>query len=171
MKTTQNFWIYYFLLLIAQVIICGNFQISPYLVLSFLPAIIICIPLSVNTIGCMLIAFASGLAVDWLSEGLIGINAAAAVPVAFARKFMIRVFLGEDLISRNDSFSFRKNGAAKITTMMMLGITLFLSVYIILDGAGTRPLWFNFARFGISLSASLPLSLAVTGLLTPEDRR
>ena len=121
MKTTQNFWIYYFLLLIAQVIICGNFQISPYLVLSFLPAIIICIPLSVNTIGCMLIAFASGLAVDWLSEGLIGLNAAAAVPVAFARKFMIRVFLGEDLISRNDSFSFRKNGAAKITTMMMLG--------------------------------------------------
>ena len=82
MKATQNFWIYYFLLLIGEVILCNYFPFSTYVVLSMLPAMMLCIPLTVGTAGCMLIAFGSGLAVDWMSEGLIGINAAAAVPVA-----------------------------------------------------------------------------------------
>jgi hypothetical protein len=119
----------------------------------------------------MLIAFGSGLAVDWLSEGLIGLNAAAAVPVALLRNGAIKIFLGEDLINRSEMFTFRKNGVGKISATILTIYAIYLGVYVFLDGAGTRPLWFDLTRFGASLAANWLLALLITGILTPDDRK
>lgn len=171
MRTGQNFFILYILLLICQVAICNYAALGPYVMLTLLPAMVMCIPLSVSTPVCMLIAFASGLTVDWLSEGLIGINAAALIPVAGLRSTFIRVFLGEDIINRKDSFSVRRNGLAKISITMAAATSVFLVTYIFLDGAGTRPFWFCTARFFASLAANMILAALVTDILTPDDRR
>lgn len=171
MRTGQNFTIYYLLLAICQIVLCNYAYLGPYLMLTLLPAMIMCIPLTVNTPTCMLVAFLTGLSVDWLSEGLIGINGASLIPVALARKSFIRVFLGEDIINRKDSFSIRKNGIGKILTVMTVALMIFLAVYIFLDGAGTRPFWFCASRFGASLAANLALAVLVTNILTPDDRK
>ncbi len=171
MRMNQNFGILYSLLLICQILICNFSPFGPYVMLTLLPAMILCIPLTVNTIWCMIIAFASGLAVDWLSEGLIGINAASLIPVALMRKGIIRLFFGEDLISRSDSFSFKKYGVSKISAALMTSLSVFLILYVLLDGAGTRPLWFNGIYFGASLLCNWPLALLATNILTPDDRR
>jgi hypothetical protein len=139
--------------------------------LSILPAMVMCIPLSVGTTGCMLIAFITGLSVDWLSEGLIGINAAALLPVALARQTFIRIFLGEDIINRKDSFSIRKNGIGKVSIAMAAAYMVFLGIYIFLDGAGTRPFWFCAARFGVSLIVNMSLAFLTANILTPDDRK
>jgi hypothetical protein len=167
----QFFGILYFLLVIGQMILCTYSQFTPYVVLSMLPAMILCMPLTVRTPLCMIIAFASGLAVDWLAEGLIGINAASLVPVALARKTIIRVFLGEDLIARNDSFTFKKNGFGKISIALFVALSIFFGIYVILDAAGTQPASFNLIRFAASVASSLILSLIVTSVLTPDDRK
>lgn len=171
MKVSQHFGILYILLVIAQVILCNYAQLGPYVMLSMLPAMVFCIPTGTSTIVCMLIAFASGSVVDWLSEGLIGLNAAAILPVALIRKGTVRVFLGEDLINRGDRFSFRKNGVGKISAALILCTAIYLGIYIFLDGAGTRPAWFNFTRFGVSLVCNYVLALLVTDILTPDDRK
>lgn len=171
MKTGQNFWVLYILLAVCQIALCNYAHLGPYLLLSVLPAMVMCIPLSIGTPACMLIAFISGLSVDWLSEGLIGINAASLVPVALARKFFIRVFLGEDIINRKDSFSVRRNGVGKISIVIMAATMTFLAVYIFLDGAGTRPFWFCFSRFCASLAANVILGFIVTDVLMPDDRK
>lgn len=165
------FGIAYILLVIAQMIICNYFQFSPYFVLSILPAMVLCIPLNISTNACMLIAFATGLSVDSLAEGLIGINAASLIPVAYARKTLIRVFLGEDLIARKETFTFRKNGVGKILTAVLLAYVLFFALYIILDGAGTKTLFFNVLRILLSLVCSIIPGLLVIGSLNKEDRR
>lgn len=167
----QNFGLLYILLLLGQVVLCNFANFGPYVLLTMLPAMVMCIPLSVSTSVCMMLAFASGLAVDWLSEGLVGINAAAIVPVALMRKPLIRFFLGEDLISRNDSFSFRKNGVGKISALMTAALIIFLPLYIYIDGAGTRPVWFILARICVSAICGFLLALIVTGTLTPDDRK
>ena len=171
MKVRQSFGILYTLLVIGQVVLCNYAALGPYIMLSMLPAMVFCIPTTVSTIMCMIIAFASGLAVDWLSEGIIGLNAAAILPVAWMRAGIIRVFLGEDLITRGDRFSFRKNGFGKISVALSVLVTVYLSIYIFLDGAGMRPAWFNFTRFGISFVCNLILGLAVTNVLAPDDRK
>ena len=171
MRMNQHFGILYVLLLICQILLCNYSPLGPYIMLSILPAMILCVPLKVSTVSCMIIAFASGLAVDWLSEGLIGINAVSLVPVALARKTIIRIFFGEDLISRKDSFSFSKFGVAKISAALFVSLLIFLSIYIIVDGAGTRPVLTNLAYMGASLGANWILCLLVTNILTPDDRK
>lgn len=171
MKISQHFGILYCLLLIGQMILCNYATLGPYIMLTMLPAMIMCIPTTVSTSVCMLIAFASGLAVDWLSEGLIGLNAAAAVPVALLRNGTIKIFLGEDLITRGDRFSIKKNGLFKIAVVMFTALIAYLGIYVFLDGAGTRPTWFNFTRLGLSTICCLALSLIVINLLSPDDRK
>lgn len=168
---TQNFGLTYVLLVLGQMILCNFAGFTPYVMLSMLPAMVICIPLTISTPLCMLIAFATGLSVDWLAEGLIGLNAAALVPVALMRKPLIRFFLGEDLIVRSDSFSIKKNGAGKISLVLAVAILIFMGIYIFLDGAGTRPVWFNLARLGASLACNYILALIVTNILTVDDRK
>ena len=167
MKAGQNFGILFFLLVLVQIVICNYLQLTPYFIPTILPAMILCLPLSIGTIGTMLIALVSGLSVDWLSEGILGLNAAAILPVAFMKRGIIRMFLGEDILTRNDSFTLRKNGIVKISALILLSVTVFLIVYIYLDGAGTRPFWFNATRFLISLAVNWVLSLAIM----PDDRK
>lgn len=171
MKTSQNFGLMYCLLIICQIVLCNYCSLGPYIMLTMLPAMILCIPLTVSTASCMLIAFVSGLAVDWLAEGIIGLNAAASVPAALLRKPIIRIFFGEDIINRSDNISLQKNGISKVSAAIMTTLTVFLGIYIYLDGAGTRPAWFNLTRFGLSMVCNLILSLIVVNILTPNDRK
>lgn len=171
MRSSQHFGILYVLFLICQIVLCNYSPLGPYIMLSVLPAMVLCIPLRISTPACMLIAFASGLAVDWLSEGLIGINAASLVPVALARKTIARMFFGEDLITRKDSFSFNKYGTAKISAAILTSLTIFLAIYIMLDGAGMRSTLSNLGYFAASLICNWLLCLIVTNILTPDDRK
>ena len=168
---TQNFGLMFFLMVLGQMILCNFAHLGPYIMLSMLPAMIICVPLTVSTPMCMFLAFATGLSVDWLSEGIIGLNAASLVPVAMMRKPLIRFFLGEDLITRSDGFSFRKNGTGKISLLLAVALLIFLTIYVILDGAGTKPTWFAITRIVVSLICNYFLALIVTNTLTVDDRK
>lgn len=171
MKVNQNFGLLYVLIIFCQVILCNYTHLGPYILLTMLPAAVLCLPTGLSTVWCMVIAFASGMTVDWLSEGLLGINTASLTAVALVRKSIIRFILGEDIISRNDSFSIRKNGLGKVSVALIIVTSVFLALYIFLDGAGTRPMWFCVARFFASLACCLPLGLIVINLLTTDDRR
>ena len=165
------FNITFILLAIVQMVICNYFQFTPLITLSILPAMILCVPLSINTPICMVIAFATGLSVDWLAEGIIGLNAASLLPVAFARKTIIRLLIGEDLVVREESLSFRKNGFEKISIALLVSYGIFFFLYIILDGAGLRPFWFNLIRFILSILLSMVVGLITAGSLTQDDRK
>ncbi|MBR4977960.1 MAG: hypothetical protein IKY95_03290 [Bacteroidales bacterium] len=171
MKINRNFRTLYILLLVFQIILCNYSNLGPYVMLSMLPAMVLCIPLSVGTPLCLLIAFLSGLSVDWLSEGLIGLNTSALLPVAVLRRPFISSFIGEDLIVRKDNFSIRKNGFSKIFFALLASTAIFMCLYVFLDGAGTRPFWFSAARFGASLAANMVLGLIVVNVLTGEEKK
>ena len=167
----NGFWLVYLLLTVVQMLLCNYVHLTPYLMLSILPVMVLCIPIRVPTWGAMIIAFLTGLAVDLLSEGLLGLNSLALVPVAFARKELIRLIFGGELFARKEDFSARRNGFGKVALASFLVQALFLLIYIWADGAGTRPFSFNAIRFGISLAAGWALSLLVVDILAPDTRK
>lgn len=171
MKTQQHFGIYFILLVTAQMLITNFFHFTPYVMLTMLPAMVLCIPLSKSTIQAMFIAFAAGLAVDMFAEGVYGINTVALVPVAALRKPIVRFVFGKDYIVREEDFSIRKNGIGKVSMAIFLVLLVYLPIYFLVDGAGQRPLWFFFARLGASLLACLVVSLIVSRVMGPDDRR
>lgn len=167
----SNFFLVYLLLTVAQILICNYFHLTPYVTLSLLPVMVLCLPVRISTTAALFIAFATGLSVDFLAEGLIGLNTLALLPVAFLRMPLIRLIFGEDLISRKEDFTVRKNGMGKVTLAILLVQALFLLLYIWADGAGTRPFWFNAVRFGASLLTGYLAALAVIGVLAPDTRK
>lgn len=166
-----EFYIVYVLLAIAQMLICNYFHVSPYVMLSILPVMVLCIPIRVGTVGAMGIAFVTGLVVDLLSEGLLGLNVLALVPVAFARNGILRLIFGAELFSHKEDFAIRKSGFGKVALAVFLAQALFLAVYIWADGAGTRPMMFNLIRFGASLAAGFLVSLLLVDVLAPDTRK
>lgn len=52
MKVSQHFGLLYCLLLLAQVILSNFCQLGPYVMLSILPAMILCMPISTGPGGC-----------------------------------------------------------------------------------------------------------------------
>lgn len=171
MKAIKNFVGYFILMLLIQMVICNYLEFSPLVVISILPVMILCLPTDLSPIPTMLIAFASGLLVDLLGDGVLGLNALSLVPVAFIRRGMMKSIFDSETIERGTGISIRKNGLVSILMCIIFVETVFMIVYIIADGAGTRGLLFNLLRFACSLAASSIVGLACTHILTTEDRR
>lgn len=170
MKRT-GFFISFIIMLVLQICICNLFRLSPFVVLSILPVMILLIPNEKDTLFALVAAFVTGLAVDLLGDGLLGLNILALVPVAFVRRGVIRLVFGEEIFARKEDVSIQKQGLWKISVAIFMVQALFLIIYIWADGAGTRPMWFSLARFGASLLAGFLISMLAAYILTSEDSR
>lgn len=170
MKWNKNFWIVYILVLVTQLLICNYLRLSPFVMLSILPVAVLCIPLHYGTAFAMVVAFVSGCAIDFLADGVPGLNVLALVPVAFTRKTIVRLIFGEELFAREEDFSVKRSGFMKVFMAILLMQMLFLAIYIAADGAGMRPLWFEALRFAASLAAGIIASLLLIGILAPEEK-
>ena len=156
----------YIILLVVQIIICNYLHVTPYLYLTILPVMVLCLPLKVSTLAALFIAFGSGLAIDFIADGLPGLNTLALLPVALLRRPIIRGIFGEELISRGEDISAEKYGMTKTFIAFSIVQVIFMLLYVWVDNAGSRPLWFCAARFGVSTLAGILLSIVLTRLLT-----
>ena len=160
----------YVLLVVAQILICNFINVGQYVFLSVLPVLILCMPLTVPAAVLMLIAAASALAVDWLAEGILGLNVLALVPVAMIRNLVVTVLFGEDHVERGESFSMKKNGFTRFSVAILICQTVFVVIYVVADGAGTRPFLFNLAKVAASVVCGYIISLPVANMLTSGDK-
>ncbi len=167
----HNFTLTYILLTVAQMILSNYFHFTPYVMITILPVMVLCIPTKTGTIAAMLIAFITGLSVDFFAEGTLGINALSLVPAALLRKPIIGMIFGNEPFEQKESVTVRKYGAGKVSLAIILMTVVFLLIYILTDCAGTRPFWFICACLGLSLLASYLSSILIINLLTYEDRR
>ena len=97
MSRELGFFGRYILLLIMQLLLCNYFMLSPYILLTLLPVMVLSIPLRYATPQVLLISFVTALAVDLLADGVPGLNVVALLPVALVRKTFIRWVFGTGL--------------------------------------------------------------------------
>lgn len=167
----NSFTLTYILLTVAQMILSNYFHFTPYMMITILPVMVLCIPTKTDTIAAMLIAFLTGLSVDFFAEGTLGINALSLVPVALLRKPIISMLFGNEPFEQKESVTVRKYGMARVSLAIILMTSGFLLIYILADCAGTRPFWFIGTCLSLSLLASYLSSILIINLLTYEDRR
>ena len=165
------FWLNYALLVVVQLLLSNFLRVSPYIMLTILPFMVLCISIRVGTVGAMFIAAATGLTVDFLTEGVIGLNTISLIPVAFCRNGIIRLVFGTELFARREDFSPQRNGFSKTLLALLIAQSLFLVIYIWVDSAGMRSLSSNAIRFGVSLVTGMLVSLFTLGILAPDPRR
>lgn len=169
--TANNFWRAYALVFIAQLLLSNYFDFAPWITATLLPAMILCLPLTLSTAAAMVIAFVTGLGVDFLADGAIGLNALALVPVALARNGILELVLGQEIITRKKQFNFRRNGFGPVALAVVLALAIFLTVYVWASTAGTRSFLFCLGYFWASVLPSLVFSLLAVRALAPTDIR
>ena len=165
----QRYVFTYVVLLVIQVILSGLLNLSQYVVLSFLPVMILSLPITRSTPRVLLTAFITGLVVDFFTDGVLGLTVCALLPVAFARNALIRLVFGTELLSRQEDISIHKQGPAKVLLAILLATTLFFLIYIPVDCAGTRSGSFIALRTFLSVVLSTPVSFYVAGVLAPRE--
>jgi len=169
MKT--KYYIIYVLLVVAQILLGNYLNLTQYVVLCFLPALIMSLPITMSTAPAMVIAFITGFAVDFFTHGILGLTIVALVPVAFCRSWITRLIFGEEMFARKEDVTMERQGAPKITLGILLSTALYFLIYIPLDGAGTRTLTFDLIRFALSLAVSTLVSIFIVKILTSEEVR
>ena len=165
----QRYLLTWVILTVIQILLGGLLNLSQYVVLCFLPVMIMSLPITFSTFVLMLIAFATGFVVDFFTNGLLGLNICALVPVALARNWLIRLVFGSELLSRQEDISIHKQGPAKVLLAILLANTLFFAVFVPVDCAGTRPFAFVALRMVISTILSTLVSYYVAGVLAPRE--
>ena len=108
---------------------------------------------------------------DYFAEGIIGLNAAALLPVAILRRTLIEAIFGPEPFEQEENITVKKYGLAKVSLAIFIITAIFLLIYNIADCAGTRPFIFILAKVCLSLLASYILSLLAINLLSYDDRR
>ncbi|MBR5176399.1 MAG: hypothetical protein IKW89_10795 [Bacteroidales bacterium] len=167
----NTFTVTYILMVVAQMLLTNYFHFTTLCMVTILPMMVLCIPTKVETVWAMVIAFATGLAVDLFAEGVFGLNALSLVPIAFVRKGLIDMIFGSEPFEHKENISSRKYGFTRVSFAIILVTAIFLMIYIAADCAGTRPLWFMASKLGISLMASYLVSAILVNLLSYDDRR
>ena len=167
----NSFWTAYILVFIAQLLLSNYFTFTPWIMATVLPAMVLCIPLNVGTVGAMLVAFVTGLGADFLGEGIIGLSALAAVPVAFLRNWIISIIFGPDLITRKKSFTFRRNGFQAVAIANAIALALYLIIFVWAESAGTRSFGFIAGKVAASFAVSMVFGLLAVRAMAPSDAR
>lgn len=165
---TVQFALKYLILCIAQVLLLVYLSFSQLAYIAILPVMILCLPSSWSAIKAMLLAFITGLAVDFLIDGRLGLCCASLVAVAFSRRTIIRFVFGEEIFLRKEEITLRRQGWPKFLISSAILTAIYLGAYILLDGAGTRALWIDIVKFVCSLIVSTALSMMVAHILCPE---
>lgn len=160
-----RFLLMFIMLLIVETVLAKYCQIGPYIYISLLPAMILCLPTTSDGIRIMLEAFACGLLVDFLADGVPGLNACAAVPLAAMQKSILRLMIDEELVTRGYSFTYRRYGVVKIGAALLLMSVVYFTIYCIFDNAGERPFGFILLKILLSTLFSLPFGLVVCNIL------
>lgn len=167
MKNSQ-FFLFYFFLMLAQVLICAFLDLSQYVVLSILPMLVMCIPIIFDTWAIVIIAFVTGFLVDFLSTGMLGETSIALMVVAFIRNPLLLALYGDEILTRRDGVPLSRQGGLKIFLTLLLFTAVYFLIFVWVDAAGTRPFWFNLVRWLSSTVASSLVALVTMDLLFTE---
>lgn len=165
----QRYILTYLILLAIQIVLGDLLNLSQYVIICFLPVMILSLPITLSTPGVLVTAFLTGFAVDFFTDGVLGLTICALLPVAFTRNALIRLVFGTELLSRQEDISIHKQGPAKVLLAILLATTLFFLIYIPVDCAGTRSGGFVALRMFLSVALSTPVSFYIAGVLAPRE--
>ncbi|NLB67579.1 MAG: hypothetical protein GX798_03900 [Bacteroidales bacterium] len=149
-------------MMIIQIIICDYIYTGPYIHLTLLPLIILSIPSETSYPKLALIAFAVGLIIDLVSDGILGLNSAAAVMTATFVKPISYTTINRDRSDKLERLTLNDVGFFRYFRYSSYLTLVFLVTYILFDCAGFRPVSFILVRIALSYVANIIIILFVS---------
>ena len=155
------------LLIICQILLSEYVNIWPLLYIAIFPQFIILLPPALNRTAHMLIAFALGMAIDIFADGVLGLNAAALVAMAYIRPSFLKITLSKANLDTSDNQPLlpRTVEIQKLAVLNCLMLAVFFFVYILLDSAGSFPFWYTILKIVVCVIVNCVISLICSRVL------
>ena len=138
----------FILLFVVQLLVWNYSNFLQYVFIVFLPVMLLCLP---------------------IERGSISLMPLALVPVAALRRTVIQLVFGNEILARGEELSFHRQRYTKFATATLMLTSVFLLVYLWVDGAGMYSLGFLALKYVISLLVSTAVSVPVAYLLLEES--
>ena len=151
--------LFFIVVFLLQLAISNYLHLGPWITVSLIPFLILQIPLQRPVHLVMLSAFGLGLLLDWLSAGVLGLNAFAAVMTAAPRWILYRLLVNDE---RQDALwipLLRSTGLVKYLRYLSVLTAIYLASFILLDCVSVRPVGFILVKFVVSTLVSTLLGL------------
>ena len=155
------------LLIICQILLSEYVNIWPLLYIAIFPQFIILLPPALNRTVHMLIAFALGMAIDIFADGVLGLNAAALVAMAYIRPWFLKITLSKANLDTSDNQPLlpRTVEIQKLAVLNCCMLAVFFFVYILLDSAGSFPFWYTILKIVVCVIVNCVISLICSRVL------
>ena len=165
-----RYFIVFAVLTLAQALISNYFLFSQYVLISLLPLLIMSLPSRYGTPVALALAFVVGFVVDFVGTGALGLTSCTLLPLALLRLPLLRLVSGEEILTDRDDSPIAHQTTAEQALTLVLACVLFFGLYVWVDSAGTRPLWFNALRTLFSTMVSALLCLLLGNFLFSQNR-
>lgn len=146
---------------LVQVLISEYVNVWPMLYIAIYPLFLLILPVNMNIAVYMLIAFAFGLGIDSLSDGILGLNAAACVAMAYFRAPVMGILLKRSTIENMNEINSKELQMKRFVLLTLFMYTLFFLVYITLDNLWSTPSFFIFVRLVINIAVNVLLAFVI----------
>jgi rod shape-determining protein MreD len=151
--------LFFVLVFLVQLAISNFLNLGPWITISLIPFLILQIPLQRTPHVVMLSAFGLGLLLDWLSAGVLGLNAFAALMAAAPRRLLYRLIVNGERQEPLWIPLLRDTGLLKYLNYLLSLTAIYLAAFILLDCVSVRPFGFILVKFVVSTLISTLLGL------------
>ena len=143
-----NTWLKFLLvgvIFIVMQIMLDEFVNNWYMIyLAIFPLFILTLPITMSVSSYMLISFIIGMGIDILSGGLLGINAASGVVIAFIRKPILKMIFPPALLESINIITLDSVKTKSFILLTFITNLIFFTVYLSLDTMWGIPIYLLF---------------------------
>ncbi|MCF0172736.1 MAG: hypothetical protein HUJ91_03265 [Bacteroidales bacterium] len=161
MTAVAKRWIIYCVVIFTQIIVNNYVNLGPMVYICLLPLLIAYLPLEQPAWLSMLEAFAMGLAVDLLSDGVMGLNAGAAVLTAVVARPLFYPIFNKNNYSKKFIPSMGESSLWVHLRYFGLILIVYFAFYISFDGLTARTFVTSLSRLAFDVLTSLAVILLV----------
>lgn len=144
-------------LMLMQMLISGYVNIWPMLYIAVFPMLLIALPYNINRYIALLVAFGTGLLIDFVSDGVLGLNAAAATALMYFRGPFFHLIINKNTLENMTLLTERSIGTSKFILLSAFSYAVFFIFYIALDSGESTSFLYILLRFAINLTVNVAL--------------
>ena len=161
MKLRGNILISFVSVLFVQIILSGLVDFGPLLFISIYPLFIFTLPINTSVNKLLLWAFAMGIAVDYFTNSIMGLNSSASVIMAL---FQLQIFKA---VSRKGDLEnqirpgLAQLGFAKFALYALILLTIHHMFFSMAESLGITHFIYNLPRLFVSIAVNTLLIILV----------
>ncbi|MBP9987256.1 MAG: hypothetical protein KBT44_04985 [Bacteroidales bacterium] len=159
MTTDIKRLVVYVVVILIQIIAGNHINLGPLVYICLLPILIVNLPLDQEPYFSILISFGLGLAVDILSDGVLGLNAGAAALTSLVSKPLFYPIFQKNNYSKKYIPPIRESGILPHINYMSVMLLVFFVFYIAFDGFTKTAFVTSVLRLAVNVAVNLAMIL------------